>query len=612
MSDLSDLREEIKQNVAQERYRKREAYYTRKHETLTQVINRLSNLRLMVFVLGALATVVLYLKDKVSWAYGALLITAILFVALVFWHQALKTRQSYLSVLKENYAQALRRLAGEWKSFPDRGEDFQDLEHAYGEDLDLFGAGSLYQWITTAQTFRGREKLREILTEPPRDCEVIRKRQEAIRELSLNLAWRQRFLAEAKLAKRPGRSPAAMISWAQTYDPTYLRRSVLLGARVLPLVTLAFLLLYFFTARVSYWYPLLGLLLQTGILLTGKQRGKTLNAVYEFKETIRIYEKMLERFEKRSFRAAYLQTLKDNLRDREGKPAFEQIRKLTGLADLIANRGNAMFLIVNILTLWDIQCLISLEAWKEKSGRSLGQWIDTIAELEALNSLALIAADHPQWSWPLITPETAGVVAAGVGHPLLENPVCNDLALDKNGGILLITGSNMSGKSTLLRTVGLNLVLAYTGAPVCAREFRCSVYRIFTCMRVRDNLEENISSFYAELLRIKQIVQASKQDRQIFFLLDEIFKGTNSQDRHAGAKVLIRQLSKAGAMGMVSTHDLELGDLEGETKRKIRNYHFREYYQNDQIYFDYKLRQGISTTRNAMYLIRMAGIEVES
>ncbi|HWJ02256.1 MAG TPA: DNA mismatch repair protein, partial [Verrucomicrobiae bacterium] len=176
---------------------------------------------------------------------------------------------------------------------------------------------------------------------------------------------------------------------------------------------------------------------------------------------------------------------------------------------------------------------------------------------------------------------------------------------------ILITGSNMSGKSTLLRTAGLNLVLAYTGAPVCAENFRCSVMRVYTCMRVTDNIEQSISSFYAELLRIKTIVQAARERGQVFFLLDEIFKGTNSQDRHTGAKILIKQLSKQGAMGMVSTHDLELSELEKESKGQIRNYHFREYYENDQIRFDYLLRSGPSTTRNALYLIKLAGIELE-
>ena len=237
--------------------------------------------------------------------------------------------------------------------------------------------------------------------------------------------------------------------------------------------------------------------------------------------------------------------------------------------------------------------------------------MDTIAELEALSSLAIIHRDYPAWRFPEINAESFGIVAVKMGHPLLGTSVCNDLAMEKGSGILLITGSNMSGKSTLLRTVGINLVLAYAGAPVFAERFNCSLLRIYTCMRVSDNLGENIYSFYAELLLIKQIVSASNSEGKIFFLLDEIFKGTNSQDRHAGAKALIRQLSKVGAMGLVSTHDLELGDMERESDRRIRNYHFREYYKNDEIHFDYKLRSGISTTRNAMYLIKMAGIDVD-
>jgi DNA mismatch repair ATPase MutS len=470
----------------------------------------------------------------------------------------------------------------------------------------------LFQWINTAKTFLGRETLKAWLSEPPVEVDSILKKQEAIKEVAKNLAWRQRFLADARMTKRTLNSPIGIIEWAKTFDSTYLHVRVLILARALPIITLLFLLLYFATARVSFWYPLTGFVIQSLILLLGKQRGKVLNAVYSYRDSIKIYEKLLERFEKRSFQSKYLQSLKKGLRDRDGKSASEQIRKLAGLADLIANRDNAMFLVINILTLWDIQCMIALESWKEKSGRSLGRWVDTIAELEALSSLSIIHFDHQDWGFPEFTPDNPGIVAVKLGHPLLRESVCNDLSIEKRSGILLITGSNMSGKSTLLRTVGINLILAYAGAPVYAHSFRCSILQIYTCMRVSDNLGENISSFYAELLRIKQIVSASKTDNiNIFFLLDEIFKGTNSQDRHAGAKVLIRQLSKAGSMGMVSTHDLELGDLERESDRKIRNYHFREYYKNDQIQFDYKLRAGISTTRNAMYLIKLAGIDVD-
>ena len=594
-----------------EQYEKRRLYYARRLEKLTQTINRLSNERLALFLAGCALAVFLYMTHKSSLGLGILILTVVSFTGLVFWHQALKTKQNYLQVLCEIYDQALKRLAGEWKSFPDTGEDFKDPSHPYSEDLDLFGASSLFQWINTAKTFRGREKLKEWLIEPSVEGGVIQKKQVAIKELAVNLAWRHRFLAEAGSTKRPLNSPTRIVEWAKTYDATYLRPGIIILARALPIITLTFVLLYFLTSKVSYWYPLAGFFIQSMILFAGKQRGKALDAVYAYKDSIKTYEKMLERFEKRTFKSEYLQEQKKSLIDRDGKKAFEQIRKLSTLAERISNRGNSMFLVINIFTLWDIQCMIALEAWKEKSGRSLGRWVDTIAELEGLASLAIIHFDHQEWALPEFVSENPGIVAVNLGHPLLLNSTSNDLSIEKRSGILLITGSNMSGKSTLLRTVGINLVLAYAGAPVCAKSFSCSLMQIYSCMRVSDNLGENISSFYAELLRIKEIVSASKTEKKIFFLLDEIFKGTNSQDRHAGAKVLIRQLSKAGAMGMVSTHDLELGDLERESERRIRNYHFREFYKNDEIHFDYKLRPGISTTRNAMYLIKMAGIDVD-
>jgi DNA mismatch repair ATPase MutS len=592
-------------------YEKRRMYYARRSTELTQTINQLSNVRLALFFGGCALAVFLYITQSTFLGLGVLLVTMISFTALVLWHQRLRIKQNYIQALSESYGQALKRLTGEWKSFTDTGEDFIDPAHPYSEDLDLFGPSSLFQWINTAKTYRGRDKLKEWLTVPPVKVGIIEKKQEAIKELAKNIAWRHRFMTEAATSKRPFNSPARIIEWAKTYDSTYLRPGIVILARALPIITLAFLLFYFLTPSVSFWYPLAGFLIQTIILFTGKQRGKALEAVYNYKESIRIYENMLKRFENRTFKSDYLRELQKGLSDRDGTAAFEQIRKLSSLAELISNRDNSMFLVLNILTLWDIQCMIALESWKEKSGRFLEQWIDTVAELEGLASLSVIYFDHREWVLPNITSEYSGIIAANIGHPLLADSTCNDLSIDKHSAILLITGSNMSGKSTLLRTVGINLILAYAGAPVCAQSFSCSILRIYTCMRVIDNLGENISSFYAELLRIKQIVIASKTEEKIFFLLDEIFKGTNSQDRHEGAKILIRQLSKAGAMGMVSTHDLELGDLERESELRIKNYHFREFYENNKIYFDYKLRPGVSTTRNAMYLIKMAGIDVD-
>ena len=229
----------------------------------------------------------------------------------------------------------------------------------------------------------------------------------------------------------------------------------------------------------------------------------------------------------------------------------------------------------------------------------------------AVASLSIISFDNPHWAEPEFIKDKMAVNAKELAHPLLsESRVSNNAELGLPQSILLITGSNMSGKSTFLRTIGINLVLAYAGAPVCAESFSCSIMNIYTCMRISDSLEKNISSFYAEIIRIKSIVSAAKRGESIFFLLDEIFKGTNSLDRHLGAETLINRLSKESALGLVSTHDIELGELENKNS-KIKNYNFQEYYKNDEIYFDYKLRAGVSTTRNAVYLMKLAGIEFE-
>ncbi|MEL7598196.1 MAG: MutS family DNA mismatch repair protein, partial [Clostridiaceae bacterium] len=231
-----------------------------------------------------------------------------------------------------------------------------------------------------------------------------------------------------------------------------------------------------------------------------------------------------------------------------------------------------------------------------------------IGTIEELGSFSTLAFDNSDWTMPKFKENGFIFKGENIGHPLLGSErVCNDLTIEEDKKIILITGSNMSGKSTFLRTAGINLVLAYVGAPVCAKKFECSIMEIFTCMRISDNLEKNISSFYGELLRIKELVNKTKEERKVFFLLDEIFKGTNSIDRHTGAKILINKLSSKKVLGMVSTHDLELGSLEKENSN-IKNYHFEEYYKNNNIYFDYKLRRDISTTRNAMYLMSIAGI----
>jgi len=257
----------------------------------------------------------------------------------------------------------------------------------------------------------------------------------------------------------------------------------------------------------------------------------------------------------------------------------------------------------------DVFLMRSLENWRERNGDKLEEWLKVMHEIDALNSICNLSFENEDWTYPIISNDNE-IEGINIGHPLLgKKAVRNTFSLLGEKKVSLITGSNMSGKSTFLRTLGVNLVLSYIGAPVCADKFSCGIMNIYTCMRTKDNLEESISSFYAEILRIKILIEASKRGEKIFFLLDEIFKGTNSKDRHTGAIVLIKQLIEYGGVGLVSTHDLELCDLERENK-SIINYNFREFYENDKIKFDYILRRGKSETQNAIHLMKLAGIDI--
>lgn len=597
---------------SREKYSKRKMQYERLLTKQTRIANLISNLRLAVFVLGLTLGIVLYVKGVRGFSVGVWALTLLVFIYLaVRHHKILANKKTVLSLIQIN-TDALMRLDGEWSSFPDNGEDFRAEDHPYADDLDIFGRSSLFQWINTAQTYLGRIKLKEALAEAPDSVNEIRKRQETILELASALTWRQRFNTEGLLLLGK-MNPEPLFKWAETRNSFYLSQTLMVLVRLFPALTILLIILYYVTSVIPAFWPVSGFALQALALFIGKERGQALATVYGYERSLKTYYQMLKRFELKHYQAKLLQEYQSGLKGRSKHPAFKQLEQLSKIVDAISNRNNAIFLLINILTLWDYQCMIALENWKKDSGRLLKRWLTTIGEVEALSSLAIIAHDHPDWGVPQIQEGQPFLVARSLGHPLLtQGCVRNDLTIKKPAGILLITGSNMSGKSTLLRTAGINLVLAYAGASVCAENFSYAPMQIYTCMRVSDNLEKSISSFYAEILRIKKIVEfAQKSNGQIFFLLDEIFKGTNSQDRHIGAKTLVMQLGKLGAIGMVSTHDLELGELERDSNGKIRNYHFREYYQNDKIQFDYKLRPGIATTRNALYLIKLAGIDIE-
>ena len=596
------------------KYQRRLVRYGRKLKQQKSIATRVSNLRLITFLIGLVITFVLYRYNSNFVTGVSFLVTLTLFTSLVIWHKRVLIKVNQLSFIHQINKDSLKRLKGEWKSFEDYGQDFRDESHSYANDLDVFGQGSLFQWITTAKTFVGRHKLRALLADAPKGQENILARQEAIKELAGNLSWRQRFLAEGMLSSEKAQDPASLIKWSNLSYDFYRTTLAKVVFRSIPFITVVIIILFFTLKTVPFYWPVLAIISQALILfIYGKNRSLALRTVNGYSTNINAYKNMLKSFESKRFKSEYLKKLQQDLTGRQKISAFKQVEKLEKLVDAISDRNNAMFFLINIVLLWDYQCMMALEQWKLKSGRHLERWVDIVGEMEALSSLAIIQHDNPNWVMPQFKGGEPTFIAKDMGHPLIaDGRVYNDINVDQGSKVLLITGSNMSGKSTYLRTAGINLVLAYAGAPVCASYFHCSPMSIYTCMRVSDNLEKNISSFYAELLRVKLVVAASKKEEQIFFLLDEIFKGTNSQDRHLGAKILIKKLTDEGAIGMVSTHDLELGELEKESNRKIKNYHFKEYYVNGKISFDYKLRSGISTTRNALYLMRMVGVDTDN
>ncbi len=569
--------------------------------------NRFSNLRLITFVTSLVSALLLY---RYSPAFASTVLVAGLagFIYFVRSHHSVLASKKLSSALQEINRDGLQRQSGDWTTFADTGEEFRDQHHPYSGDLDIFGKGSLFQLINVTQTYLGREKLKQLLVAPAKD-DILR-RQEAVAEISRLVSWRQRLTAEGRIVAGKLRDPEPLFNWAREKNNFYRRTWVKYLFHALPVCTCLLILAHFWPG-IPLWIPVLALTVQFILLtLKGKDRSQAFNTVYSLESSLKIYANILRLVENKRFHSQLLCDLQAGLTNKRQQTAYRQVQKLSKLVDSLGNRNNAMFFFINILTLWDYHCMIALEEWREESGRLLGGWLTAVGEVEAMASLALLKYDNPEWTFPEVSEEPPLFSASALGHPLLtRGRVANDLRVGASSGILLITGSNMSGKSTLLRTAGINLVLAYAGGPVCAQKLRCSLMNLYTCMRVSDNLEQNVSSFYAELLRIKTIVQAAKTEQQVFFLLDEIFKGTNSEDRHAGAKLLIRQLAKQGALGLVSTHDLELGALEKDSGGKIRNYHFREYYRNNEIHFDYKLRPGLSTTRNALYLIKLAGIE---
>jgi len=379
--------------------------------------------------------------------------------------------------------------------------------------------------------------------------------------------------------------------------------------QILPWVTLSVIM-----ASIMGWIPSMvaWLLVTVHFVLYGLTNNKV-NLLHQQVsrkvQFIGTYSELIGLVTGANFCSQYLSVLRNRFVE---TGALQQIRALQNRIRKLDYRLNMVYVPLNILFFFDYKHLVLLEKWRSSAGQKLPEWFDAIAEIEALSSFANLLHNHPNWATPRISDEYFTLEAENMGHPLIpeKERVCNSFSLNGAGQIAIVTGSNMSGKSTFERSIGVNMALALAGAPVCASAFTITNCRLYTYMRINDHLEEHTSSFYAELKRLKQLIDITKDHGQVFFLLDEVLRGTNSRDRQIGSMALIRQLAQQQATGIIATHDLALGELAQELPDNVCNSHFDVQINGEEMTFDYKLYQGICTSLNASMLMKKIGIEI--
>jgi hypothetical protein len=598
-----------------ELYEKRRLAFEKESGRLKARYDRLSLVRLTLFAAAILITIFLW---SLAWWWGLLFIAAFIagFYRFVLWHQRIQEEAQHVEVLSKINGFESDAVQHNYQVFP-TGKAFLDMEHPYALDLDLFGDYSFFQFSCRANTAIGQARLADYLLSPLTDGSSIQARQEAIRELRDKLDWRQHFQAYGRNAEDDPAHLDLLHQWLED-EPFVLHNRWLKAALYLAPLWFAIGIALWWT--VFTWHIMLVFLIPPALILrrTLERVNFTHRRTTHAGSTLAVYGKLIRQIEHHRFQAPLLQALRDRLGEQE-QQASRHIERLAYIISQLNVRYNVFAIFLNLIGLWDLHWVYRLEKWKAGLKHSLPEWFVVLSEFEALSSLGNAWYNNPEWVLPQWS-EQPELSVEDIAHPLIERQVRigNDLQMPTRGHIKLITGSNMAGKSTFLRTIGLNLVLAQAGAPVCAASMTFPTLQVFTSMRTQDALHESTSSFYAELKRLKVIIEAvdaanqPKEDQlPVFFLLDEILKGTNSVDRHTGSAALIRQLIRQRGGGLIATHDLELGRLEAEAGGAIENLRIEVAIRDGQLDFDYKLKKGVSESFNATLLMKRMGIRIE-
>jgi ABC-type multidrug transport system fused ATPase/permease subunit len=594
-----------------EEYRSRLERWQTEHAASDRRSRQLGNARLATGI-AAVVIAALVIGAGVLSPWWLLLPLAA-FVVLAILHDRVDKRRDAALRGSAYYNRALARMENRWIGRGHQGEAFRDPKHLYADDLDLLGPGSAFELLSTSRTATGDRMLAEWLLAPAAP-EVVKARQVAVAELRGRLDLREDIALMGEDI-RTAIDDQAMKAWGVLPAVRFFP-----GARwvAFALGCAAVLTFALFLAQVLTLRPLLALILAElifGLVVRDGVRSVAVLVSTPARE-LKLVRLLLERLEKEQFTAPRLEQLAHAL-DMHGLTPSAEIRRLEHSVEYLDSARNQFFRVLAAPLVWIPQFTMAIEAWRQECGPHIGEWIAAVGEFEALCSLAAFAYERPDAVFPELAVESGPLFEGyDVRHPLIprDHAVGNDVKLGVNPNeacaLWIVSGSNMSGKSTLLRAVGLNSALAWAGAPVCCARLRVSPLRIGASIRLNDSLADNKSRFYAEISRLRDIVDLARAGQPTLFLLDELLSGTNSHDRRIGAAAVIKGLVERGAIGLVTTHDLALADITGTLGERARNVHFEDYIENGEIHFDYHLRPGVVERSNALELMRAVGLDV--
>lgn len=592
----------------QQVYSEIKAGAAKEHTRWHRLHNRISWLRLALFLAAILFLYFALTRTETFLWFVLSGISFVLLVSLVYVSTFTTGKRDYFFRLKGLAQKELDALDFKFSEFPD-GTEFFNTSHCYSSDIDLFGPGSLYQYINRTITPMGRQRLVDWLESPCLDPAELKARQEACIELSGNPAWRLQFAASGQESESSD-SYQLLAGWSQQPD-LFKNHSFLLKIIRLWQAFMMVLLLVVIFGMIPYQVLILAAL--ANLAITGAFIGRINRTFRLFNKSFReldVYSNLIGKIRDSGFGTSWMSKRITALGTGESSAAME-MRKLQRLLHRFDSRNNLLVgFFRDALFLTDIDLVLLMEKWRSSNKNNINRWLDALGDADAMNSLAAFAYNNPSYCYPEVVPDAFCFESKDLGHPLIKpgDRVCNTFSISSWHTLVVLTGANMAGKSTFLRTVGVNMVLAHTGSPVCASSCRFSPVSLITSIRTNDSLIKHESYFYAELKKLRFIVESLGQGREVFILLDEVLKGTNSNDKLNGSRILVSKLLGLKTSGIIATHDIALGEMEKDFPGSIVNRCFEAQIEDGQLVFDYKLREGAAKNMTALFLMKQMKI----